>query len=148
SYSPEHVVESLRYYVENYGITKFTICDLAVNGNWKLLDKICDAIIASGLKVELRAQGIPRRQMKLWLMQKMKQAGFVEMQWGLETGSDKVLKAMDKDWMFTIEEAQEVIRNCHIAEIKTCMFCMVGYPTETEEDFQMTYDFIDRNAEY
>jgi len=148
SYSPEHVVESLRYYVGNYGIRKYTICDLAVNGNWKLLEKTCDAIIESGIKVELRAQGIPRRQMKLPLLQKMKAAGFVEMQWGVESGSDKVLKAMDKDWMFTIAEAQEVIRNSHVAQIKTCMFCMVGYPTEEEEDHRMTYDFIDRNAEY
>ena len=50
--------------------------------------------------------------------------------------------------MFTIEEAQKVIRDCYLAGIKTCMFTMVGYPTEEEEDFQMTYDFIDRNAEY
>lgn len=148
SYSPEHIVESLKYYVENYGIRDFTIADLAVNGNWKLLDKICDAIIESGLEVRLSAQGIPRRQMSRKVLDNMKKAGFVEMQWGVESGSDKVLKAMDKDWMFTIEEAQNVIRDSYLSGIKTCMFCMVGYPTEEEDDFQMTFDFIDRNAEY
>jgi len=148
SYSPEHVVESLKYYVDNYNITVFTIADLAVNGNWKLLEKICDKIIESGIKVELRAQGIPRRQMTLPILKKMKEAGFSEMQWGVESGSDKVLAAMDKEWMFTIDEAQQVLRDSYMAGIKTCMFCMVGYPTEEEGDFQMTYDFIDRNAEY
>ncbi|MBT3783942.1 radical SAM protein [bacterium] len=148
SYSPEHIVESLRYYVEKYDIRDFTIADLAVNGNWKLLDKVCDAIVDSGLEVRLSAQGIPRRQMNRKVLDNMKRAGFVEMQWGVESGSDKVLKAMDKDWMFTIEEAQSVIRDSYLSGIKTCMFCMVGYPSEEDSDFQMTYDFIDRNAEY
>ena len=148
SYNPESVVEALTHYVETYGITKFTVSDLAVNGNWKLLEKVCDKIIESGLEIEIRAQGIPRRQMKLPILKKMKQAGFVEIQWGVESGSDRVLKAMDKDWMFTIDEAQQVVRDSYASGIKTCMFCMVGYPTEEEEDFQKTYDFIDRNAEY
>ena len=86
--------------------------------------------------------------MKLPILNKMKEAGFVEVQWGVESGSDKVLKAMDKEWMFTIDEAQQVIRDSYASGIKTCMFCMVGYPTEEEDDFQQTYDFIDRNAEY
>tara|TARA_Y100000589_G_scaffold173606_1_gene164798 strand:- start:1158 stop:5477 length:4320 start_codon:yes stop_codon:yes gene_type:complete len=148
SYNPDAVVAGLKHYVEEYGITKFTVSDLAVNGNWKLLEKVCDKIIESGLKVEIRAQGIPRRQMKLPILKKMKQAGFVEVQWGVESGSDKVLKAMDKEWMFTIDEAQQVIRDSYASGIKTCMFCMVGYPTEEDEDFQKTYEFIDRNAEY
>lgn len=148
SYSPEHVVESLKYYVENYGIRDFTVADLAVNGNWKLLDQICDAIVESGLEIRISAQGIPRRQMNRKVLDNMKRAGFVEIQWGVESGSDKVLKAMDKDWMFTIDEAQQVIRDSYLSGIKTCMFCMVGYPTEEDEDFKMTYDFIDRNAEY
>jgi radical SAM superfamily enzyme YgiQ (UPF0313 family)/wyosine [tRNA(Phe)-imidazoG37] synthetase (radical SAM superfamily) len=148
SYSPEHILESLKYYVERYGIRNFTISDLAFNGNWKLLDKVADALIESKIQVRLSAQGIPRRQMKPALLKKLKKAGFAEVQWGVESGSDKVLKAMDKDWMFTIEEAQQVIRDSYLAGIKTCMFTMVGYPTEEEEDFQMTYDFIDRNAEY
>ena len=148
SYNPEAVVSALKHYVEEYGIRKFTVSDLAVNGNWKLLEKVCDKIIESGLEIEIRAQGIPRRQMKLPILNKMKKAGFVEVQWGVESGSDKVLKAMDKEWMFTIDEAQQVIRDSYASGIKTCMFCMVGYPTEEEDDFQQTYDFIDRNAEY
>ena len=62
---------------------KFTVSDLAVNGNWKLLEKVCDKIIESGLEIEIRAQGIPRRQMKLPILNKMKKAGFVEVQWEL-----------------------------------------------------------------
>ncbi|MCO4782138.1 MAG: radical SAM protein [Candidatus Cloacimonetes bacterium] len=148
NYSPEHIVESLRYYSEVLKIQDYTICDLAFNGNWKMLEKVADLLIEANLDIRLKAQGIPRRQMKLPLLQKFKKAGFVEIQWGIESGSDKVLKAMDKSWMFTIEEAQEVVRNCHLAEIRTYMFCIVGFPTEEEEDFQMTYDFIDRNSEY
>ncbi|MCJ8345112.1 radical SAM protein, partial [bacterium] len=148
NYSADHIVESLRYYSEVLKIRDFTICDLAFNGNWKMLDKVADLLIDANLDIRLKAQGIPRRQMKLPLLQKLKRAGFVEIQWGIESGSDKVLKAMDKSWMFTIEEAQEVVRNCHLAEIRTYMFCIVGFPTEEEEDFQMTYEFIDRNSEY
>ena len=99
SYNPDAVVSALKHYVEEYGILKFTVSDLAVNGNWKLLEKVCDKIIESGLEIEIRAQGIPRRQMKLPIHKKKKEAVFVEVQCGVESGSDKVLKAMDKEWM-------------------------------------------------
>jgi hypothetical protein len=45
-------------------------------------------------------------------------------------------------------DAEEVIRNTHRAGIQAFLYTLVGFPTEGEAEFQMTLDFIERNAEY
>jgi radical SAM superfamily enzyme YgiQ (UPF0313 family)/MoaA/NifB/PqqE/SkfB family radical SAM enzyme len=148
SYALEHIVDSLQYYTSQYGIYEFTVCDLEVNGDLKLLRALCEKLIELDLKVKIKAEAIPRAQMTKELLELMKKAGFIELQWGIESGSDSVLKLMNKGHLFTVEEAQEVVRNSYLAGIKTCLFVIVGYPGETDEDALETYKFIDRNAEY
>lgn len=47
-----------------------------------------------------------------------------------------------------LEEAKRIIKDTRRAEIQPSCFFMIGYPTETEEDFQMTLDFIKENSEF
>jgi len=69
----------------------------------------------------------------------------LELQWGLECGSDVVLKKMNKSRFFSVEEAGRVIRDCHDAGIRTSLFILVGFPGETAEEFVKTLDFIRDN---
>jgi MoaA/NifB/PqqE/SkfB family radical SAM enzyme len=148
TYSVDNVIDSLKFYRDNYGINEFTVCDLAVNGNVINLERICDRLIAEVPGLKIKAEALPLRKMNENILKKMKAAGFVEIQWGVETGSDRVLELMGKKVFFTASDSQEVIRASYLAGIKTATFCIVGYPGETEEDFRKTREFIDRNAEY
>jgi len=60
----------------------------------------------------------------------------------LQSGSNKVLKAMNRD--YTTEEFAAKITQIReqIPEIAVTTDVMVGFPSETEEDFNTTYEFI------
>ena len=62
---------------------------------------------------------------------------------GLESGSDRVLKKMGKG--ATADQAAEAVAACHEHGLKAAGSFIVGYPGETEEDYEMTKDFITMN---
>lgn len=71
-----------------------------------------------------------------------RQGGFYRAKLGLESGSQGVLDLMDK--RITIEQSETALASLAYAGIKTTTFWLFGYPGETEQDFQMTLDFIEK----
>ncbi len=65
-----------------------------------------------------------------------RQAGFYRARLGLESGSPRILEAMKK--RITPAQIIEAVSNLAYAGIKTTTYWIVGYPGETEEDFQQT----------
>ena len=77
------------------------------------------------------------------LAELMRRAGCFAVFFGIESGSDRILKAMRKghnaqDALDGIATAKQNGIRCHASFI-------VGYPGETEETFQETLDFIERS---
>jgi B12-binding domain/radical SAM domain protein len=60
---------------------------------------------------------------------------------GIESGSEKMLKAMKKGT--TPEKNLEAVDLAHRCGVKVGGSFIVGYPDETEEDYQATLDFMD-----
>jgi len=71
-----------------------------------------------------------------------REGGFYRAKLGIETGSDRVLKLMEKQ--ITVEQIEQAIPNLAYAGIKTTTFWLFGFPGETEEDFQQTLDLIEK----
>jgi anaerobic magnesium-protoporphyrin IX monomethyl ester cyclase len=67
-------------------------------------------------------------------------AGADEVWLGVESGSQKILNAMDKGTC--VEEVREATRNLKAKGIRTCWFIQLGYPGETWEDLTLTRDLI------
>ena len=76
----------------------------------------------------------------------MFEAGCEYLSFGLESGSDKVLKLMRKG--IKTEWASEVLRLTHKNKILASVNILIGFPGEEEEDFQDTLTFLDRNKTY
>jgi radical SAM superfamily enzyme YgiQ (UPF0313 family) len=70
-----------------------------------------------------------------------RRSGFYRARLGLESGSRHILNLMDKK----ITPAQIIKAVCSLAYagIKTTTYWLIGYPGETEEDFQQTLDLIE-----
>jgi anaerobic magnesium-protoporphyrin IX monomethyl ester cyclase len=68
------------------------------------------------------------------------EAGADEVWLGVESGSQKILNAMDKGTR--VEEAREATRNLKARGIRTCWFIQLGYPGESWEDLTLTRDLI------
>jgi radical SAM superfamily enzyme YgiQ (UPF0313 family) len=66
---------------------------------------------------------------------------FYQARLGVESGSQRILNAMDKK--LDVEQIKASISSLAHAGIKTTTFWVIGYPGETEEDFQKTLDLIE-----
>jgi anaerobic magnesium-protoporphyrin IX monomethyl ester cyclase len=67
-------------------------------------------------------------------------AGGKSIFYGLESGSPKVLKAMNKKC--DLEKARKIAKLTKNSGINLSIYVMLGYPSETFEDIAMTYQFI------
>ncbi len=120
--------------------------DLVFNGNLKTLEEFCEFMIKAEFKIAWTANMIIRQDMTSDILKKIKEAGCEHILFGIESGSPRILKLMRKN--YRIEDADRIIKELHeLGIIVTCNF-MFGFPGEREEDFQLTLDFIRRNAKY
>ena len=74
-----------------------------------------------------------------------RRGGFYRAKLGLESGSQRVLDLMDK--RILIRQSEEALAALAYAGIKTTTYWLFGYPGETEEDFQLTLDFLEKNKD-
>ena len=68
------------------------------------------------------------------------EAGAEEVWMGVESGSQKILDAMDKG--ATVEEARSATRALKQHGIRACWFVQLGYPSETWDDILLTRDLL------
>jgi radical SAM superfamily enzyme YgiQ (UPF0313 family) len=71
---------------------------------------------------------------------RLRQGGLYRARMGVESGSQRVLDLMDK--RTRVEQATGTVRALAAAGTKTTVYLVVGFPGETEEDFQQTLDWI------
>ncbi len=129
-----------------WGATKFEFNDSLFNGHIRVLEELCDLVIADGMRVSWGGQGVIRAEMGPRLLGKLKRAGCGFITYGFESGSQRVLDAMKKNVDMSV--AARVIRDTHEAGIGQKLNLMFGFPGETEADFQLTLDFLSENARY
>jgi radical SAM superfamily enzyme YgiQ (UPF0313 family) len=70
-----------------------------------------------------------------------RRGGFYRARLGLESGSPRILEAMGKK--ITPAQIREAVSALAQAGIKTTTYWVIGYPGETEEDFQQTLDLVE-----
>lgn len=145
--NPENIFKEILHRLKEYPMLKqFELCDSAFNQDINLVSKLCDLIISEGLQVRFSGLSQIRPEMDFGLFKKMRRAGFILCNYGVESGSRKVLQAMGK--RYTPEEAQRVIRDTHNAGIDVVLNFVIGFPGETEDDFYETLKFIERIKDF
>ncbi len=144
--SAKNILEEIRYHIEDKKVDGFSFKDLACNGDLNKLESLCDLIIGAGLTIQWDSHAIPLAGMSRELLRKMKKAGCVSLFYGVESFSNNVLKRMEKT--FTKEIAEGVLRDTAQAGIRAAINIIVGFPGETQADFQETLEGIQRNRRY
>jgi radical SAM superfamily enzyme YgiQ (UPF0313 family) len=141
---PARIVDEIEDLVNRYGARFFCFSSCLVNGNPDHLSRFCDLLIEK--KLGIYWSGNARAvSMEPGLMDKMRASGCFHLSYGLESASPKVLRSMRKG--YRVEEMGEVLVETHKRGIDILAMWIVGYPTETEEDFRETLEFIRRYGE-
>lgn len=120
-----------------------------VNTSRRLLNDLADILIEEwGGRPQLYWSGYGHfaKNLDHETCRKLRKAGCTRIVFGFESGSPKVVADMKKG--YTHDIAIDNIRAIHAAGIKTTLFTIVGFPTETEADFQMTLDFLSEHRRY
>ncbi|MBU1062388.1 MAG: B12-binding domain-containing radical SAM protein [Candidatus Omnitrophica bacterium] len=143
---PELIVKTVEYYIKKYKTNHFSLVDSAINGDLKYLEEICNLLIRYKLNVKFSALAIPRRDMSKRLLGIMKEAGFIRIEYGVESGSDKVLKEMKK--VYASRDVENIIKATHETGIATVIYLIIGFPGEGEVEFAETIEFLKSNSEY
>jgi len=79
------------------------------------------------------------------LCQLIARAGCRKLLLGLESGCQRVLDIMEKG--IGLEIIETTLKNLYIAGVSVYLFCLVGFPTETEEDVLQTMNLLIRNKD-
>jgi radical SAM superfamily enzyme YgiQ (UPF0313 family) len=147
--SGKSVAEEMRVQNNAYGSKRFLFTDSLLNGSVKQLKDICTTIIDykdHGKMDAVKWQGQfiarPKHQMSEEVYDLMYKAGLRFVSIGVESGSEKVRHDMKK--MFDDTAMDFTFRMCAKYKIEMAWLLLVGYPTETEEEFQKTLDMLEK----
>jgi radical SAM superfamily enzyme YgiQ (UPF0313 family) len=122
--------------------------DITANGSVPSLVRFseltADARRQEGMYYGWKINAIIRPEMTRDVLDVMRKALCQDIIYGIESGSPRVLKLMNKP--YRVEVAEQVLRDTHESGIAATGNFMFGFPGETEADFQLTLDFVERNA--
>lgn len=137
--SPERIISDIRYYYETYGIHSFWFSHDAFTVNQNLVSQVCDRILEEGLKITWRCTA-RLDCISEALILKMKQAGMIQIELGVETGSQRMQKCINKN--LNLKKAEGMVRFLLDQGIRVALFFMYGFPEETEEDLNQTLELV------
>ncbi len=137
------VIDEFRYYIEKYGIRRFSFIDEAIPPKYYL--KLAQAIIDEGLDICYYSFARLEKEFTEDAMSLLYKSGARILLWGYEAYSERVLGLMNKG--INAGTREEILRNAHNAGIWNNALFIIGYPTETREEIEMTLDFVRNNRD-
>lgn len=143
--SYKKVIDELRYLVSRYGSNMFYFSSDAINISYGYLEGLCDRFIDSGISINWYSHAKIKGLDKALLM-KMKQSGCQQLRFGVESGSDRMLRLMNKD--LNVAQIEAVLKESSGVGIKNFILLITGYPNECDSDIAATIGFIKRNKKY
>jgi anaerobic magnesium-protoporphyrin IX monomethyl ester cyclase len=119
--------------VQNVYVYDDELVGMPQPGGW--MNDIADRIASLGLKWITQGR-CSKKHITLELLQACKRAGCHTIFWGVESFSNRILKAVKKG--ITTEDIWHTLRTAKEAGIKNAVFTMIGNYQETDDDLQMT----------
>jgi len=130
----ERIISQIKHLKEKYGAKYIRFNEDNFTFNRKRLRELCRLLIEEKLKINWSCDS--RADLSDTDIALMKKAGCVAVGLGLETGSQRMLDFIQKD--ITVPEMEKTFWSLVKAGIRTSVYIMYGFPTETVTDFQAT----------
>lgn len=135
----EHFIDEIRQLKDDFALDSLIFRDETFMANPKRIREFCRAYAASGIGLPwccgLRANLVDAETLDL-----MRQAGCIEIQYGVESGSDAVLRRMNKH--VSAAQNRQAILLTQAAGIHRGVSVMFGYLDETKDEVGQTIDLL------
>ncbi len=137
---PKDVVDEMEYLVKKFGVKEIHIED----DNFTLVKahamKVCEGMLEKKLDVSWTCpNGVRADALDLELLELMKKSGCYLLAFGIESGSEAMLKRHSKG--INKERIRSAIGMCRKVGIETLGFFILGLPGETKETIEETIAF-------
>jgi len=148
AHSVGYIMEEIKNLVEKYKIESLYFHDDLFIANKKRVFDFCDEFIKAGYHkkiiwcCQVRAELINKES--ILLLEKMKEAGCKQLEFGFESGSNRVLKFLKGDTASVIQN-QVAIDTVKKVGLRIFGNFMIGSITETKREIEMTKKFIKKN---
>ena len=137
--APNEVAYEMSVLKNQYGVEHIWFADdiFGLQARWveDLAEKVEERNAAVPFKMQSRVDLISSAT-----AQALRRAGCVEVWMGVESGSQKILKAMDKGTR--VEQVVTARANLQREGIRACYFLQFGYPGENWDDIQQTVQLV------
>lgn len=153
--SGENIAKEMIRNYEQHGIKTFYFMDSLINGSMKAYRELCDTLVKYyndnnlpdrffrwGGQFIIRSE----TQMTPQDFDQAARSGCDNLCWGVESGSESVRQHMQKG--FSNRDLDYCMEQIHRVGMRCYFFIIVGYPTETQSDFQDTMDMFTRLQKY
>ncbi|MBN1552168.1 cobalamin-dependent protein [bacterium] len=132
-HSPERVLEEVDLLVHRYHARQIAVLDDNFVVDRQRTQAICEGLLKKDYHKRLVWTAAARAdQVDLELLKLMKKAGFALVSFGVETGSERLLKMIQKNE--TMEQIEQAVAWSHEAGLKVRGTLILGLPTETLDD--------------
>lgn len=137
--SPKDTVDEIEWLVTRFGVDHVYFPDDLFTLYEDRTVGICTEILERGLDIQwtcvTRVDCINPE-----MLRSMRKSGCIKINFGVESGSPKILKAMRKQ--FSVEQILAAAKMTRDAGIRSTFFIIVGFPGETWEDVELTKDML------
>ncbi len=140
--SPEKIIEEIEINIKDYKIRDFLFWTESLTMDKEYLRNVLNFIKKKGLNKKIRWIGNSRaEELDSAFLKELKEAGCWQVAFGLEFGSNRILKLADKGLDVSIEKGRKAVAAAVKQGIVADGHFILGYPGETEKTLQETISF-------
>lgn len=135
------IVDEIEFLVKNYHIKEIAFQDDNLTLNKKRMHEVCDEILKRKINIKwCTPNGVAIWTLDEELISKMKRSGCYKLTFGIETGSLKTQKFINKT-MIDLEKTKDIIKYCNRVGMWTHSAFIIGFPYETHQDIMDTVNY-------
>lgn len=139
--SGQNVVEELKLLADRYQVKEIQIEDDNLTYNKPRAHELLDKVIAEDLDLSFTTpNGIAAWVLDRPLLEKLRKAGFYRLTLAIESGNEQVLHDIVRKPL-KLKKVREVVAMSKDLGFELDTFFVVGFPGETKEQIQDTFDF-------
>ena len=137
---PDDVVAEMKWLHDRYQPDHLWFMDdmMGIKPGW--MARLADLIEENDVRIPFKCLNRVDLLLREGEIEALRRAGCQIVWTGVESGSQRILDAMDKGT--TVEQTREAARRLHEAGIEVGFFLQFGYPGETRDDIEQSFQLV------